>query len=222
MQNNQQIAGAIIIAGLIIGGAVLLKGNNSVSGTKPEDAVEKIQPVDKTEHILGNPNAKVMIVEYSDTECPYCKMFHATMHEVIKQREGKVAWVYRHYPITQLHQKAFREAEATECAWEQGGNDAFWKYVDEIYVRTQSNDTLDVKELPKIAEFVGLDVAAFNTCLESGKYTEKVQNHFDSGFEAGVRGTPRSVILKNGKVVYTINGAQYLETVLEQVDKALK
>ena len=176
----------------------------------------------KDEHILGNANAKVVVIEYSDTECPFCKMFHKTMHQVIEERGDKVAWVYRHYPIPQLHAKALNEAVATECAWEQGGNEIFWKYTDEIYARTPSNDGLDEKELPAIAAMLGLNMTSFESCLASQKYENKIQNDIDSGDEAGARGTPSSFILKNGKVVDTIAGAQPLNIVMSKIDQALK
>lgn len=93
----------------------------------------KIRPVTSDDHIVGNINAKIVIVEYSDLDCPFCKSFHNTMHRVVKESNGDVAWVYRHYPITQLHPNAYQKAEATECAWEQGGNTAFWKYADKVF-----------------------------------------------------------------------------------------
>lgn len=224
--SQQQIASAIIIAGLIIAGAVLIKDNTktAVKTTPNNIAGQNIQvrEVSKNEHILGNPNAKVMIIEYSDTECPYCKIFHATMHQVIKEKGDKVAWVYRHFPIPQLHKKAFHEAEAIECAWDQGGNEAFWKYTDEVYARTLSNDKLDVSELPKIAQSIGLNLNTFNSCLESGKFAEKVQADMDDGSGAGARGTPTSFILKDGKVVDSVVGAQPIEGLLQQIDAALK
>ncbi|MBP9711902.1 MAG: thioredoxin domain-containing protein [Candidatus Pacebacteria bacterium] len=105
-----------------------------------------IRPISPDEHIFGNPNGKFIIVEYSDLECPYCKQFHATMHSLVAEKSN-VGWVYRHYPIPQLHSKAPHESEASECAWEQGGNEAFWKYVDKIYQITPSNNGLDEKEL---------------------------------------------------------------------------
>ena len=107
----------------------------------------QMRPVSADEHILGNADARIVIVEYSDLECPFCKVFHNTMHEVVKTRAGEVAWVYRHYPIPQLHPKAFHEAEATECAWEQGGNEAFWKYTDKIFEITPSNNGLEESQL---------------------------------------------------------------------------
>ena len=107
----------------------------------------QMRPISPDDHILGNVNAKIIIVEYSDLECPFCKMFHNTMHQVVEKSNGNVAWVYRHYPILQLHPKAFHEAEATECAWEQGGNSAFWKYTDKLFEITPSNNGLDETQL---------------------------------------------------------------------------
>ncbi len=218
-KNHQQIAGAIVLAGIIIAGAVLLKGTGTpvlnapkantqvskqlglnvrafdtclasgkfkdkvqadiesgtaagVNGTPSsfilvdgivvdtipgaqsyETVIQKvaaaldstkqpqtdkkqivqIKPVSPSEHILGNIDAKIIIVEYSDLDCPFCKTFHNTMHQVVEKSNGDVAWVYRHYPIPQLHPNAFKKAEETECAWEQKGNDAFWKYTDRLF-----------------------------------------------------------------------------------------
>jgi len=199
-KNQSQIAGAIIIVGVMIAGAILLKGNGVAptrNAPNPENraVATDLRPVSANEHILGDINAEIIIVEYSDTECPFCKTFHNTMHSILAKNNGRVAWVFRHYPIPQLHQKALKEAEATECAWEQGGNDAFWKYTDQVFARTQSNDKLDVAELPKIAKDIGLNVTLFNTCLASGKYIEKINADVEDGRMAGAVGTPYSVLL---------------------------
>lgn len=204
--NQKQIAGAIIIAGIIIAGAVLLKDSSdkimpaeTANNDNNLTAID-LRPVSADEHIVGNSDAKIVIVEYSDTECPYCKVFQNTLHIVITKNNNDVAWVYRHYPIAQLHPKAFHEAEATECAWEQGGNFTFWKYIDEIFARTESNNRLDVAELPKIAKDIGLDVSSFNTCLENGKYASKIQNDIEDGNKAGAKGTPYSVIVTKNNI----------------------
>ena len=223
MENNnqKQIAGAIVIAGIIIGGAILLKGTSAPS-VIPSGSTENTfsgRAVSANDHILGSAAAKIIIVEYSDLECPYCKVFHNTMHQIVEGSGGKVAWVYRHYPIAELHPKAFHESEATECAYEQGGNDAFWKYTDRIFEVTESNNGLEASELPKIAEYVGLNVNAFNTCLASGKFKEKVQADVADGLKAGVNGTPSSFILVKGKLVDTIPGAQPYETLMQRLGK---
>ncbi|MBP9714919.1 MAG: thioredoxin domain-containing protein [Candidatus Pacebacteria bacterium] len=205
-KNQSQIAGAILIVGIMIAGAILLKGNMApnpiVSNNQQQEAVKKIdiKPISQDDHILGNPNAKIIIVEYSDTECPFCKVFHYTMQKIVDNNQGQVAWVYRHFPIDSLHQKAFHEAEATECAWDQGGNDMFWKYLDEMMKRTQSNDKLDVAELPKIASFVGLNLAKFNTCLDSGKFASKINSQIMDAKNAGAQGTPHSIIVTKKEI----------------------
>lgn len=201
MPQNMQIAGAIVIAGVFIAGAILLRGSTpplpapAVPENNRDVANVQMRAVSPDEHILGSVNAEIIIVEYSDTECPFCKLFHSTLQSVIAKEGSRVAWVYRHYPIPGLHKKAMHEAEATECAWEQGGNDAFWKYTNQVFGRTLSNDRLDVAELPKIAGDIGLDVNAFNTCLASGKYLEKIELDIADGNGAGVRGTPMSVVI---------------------------
>lgn len=222
-QNNQkQIVGAIIVAGILIAGAILLRGSKPATTNEPivddiKNTPSEVGPISSNDHIIGNVNAKIVIVEYSDLECPFCKVFHETMHKVIENSNADVAWVYRHYPIPQLHPKAFHEAEASECAWEQGGNDAFWKYTDRVFEITPSNNGLEVAELPKIAEYIGLDVNLFNTCLESGKFKDKIEASISDGNKAGVNGTPSSFILVNGKFVDTIPGAQPYETVIQML-----
>lgn len=114
-----------------------------------EVSIAKMPAVTAADHIKGSINAPVKIVEYSDLECPFCKMFHATLQEIISDPEykDKVAWVYRHFPLTQLHSKAPKEAEATECAAEVGGNEGFWKFVDKINEITPANNKLDQADI---------------------------------------------------------------------------
>lgn len=226
-QNQSQIAGAILIVGILIAGAILLRGNmptkqaeNTNNPNKQANA--ELPPVSASDHIIGNASAKVVIVEYSDTECPFCKVFHNTLHDIVAENNGQVAWVYRHWPIDSLHPKAFHEAEATECAYEQGGNEMFWKYIDEVFARTESNNKLDVAELPKIAADLKLDVVKFNTCLESGKFADKINTQIMEAQNAGARGTPASFIVVNGKVVSTIPGAMSKAKLQAQLDTLLK
>lgn len=220
MQDQKQIAGAVLVAGLLIAGAILLKNSKPlVVNDNKNPATFEGSPISSNDHILGNINAPIAIVTYSDFECPYCKVFHNTMHRVISDSNGKVAWIFRHYPIPQLHSKAFREAEAAECAWEQGGNDVFWKYADKIFEITPSNNGLNEVELPKIAEYIGLDVISFNNCLANGKFKNKVQADIDDGEKVGIKGTPASFILQKNKVIETIPGAQPYETITQKLSE---
>ncbi len=86
-----------------------------------------------TDHINGYANAPIVIVEYSDSDCSYCKTFHATIHQLQNNYGNQVAWVYRHYPLDSLHPKARMEAEATECVAKLSDNTTFWKYLDSMF-----------------------------------------------------------------------------------------
>lgn len=220
---------AIVISGTLIAGALYYSNlkNPTTTGktdTETETINTEIRTVTSSDHILGNPNADLIIVEYSDTECPYCKVFHSTLKRVMSEygKDGKVAWVYRHFPIDQLHSKARKEAEATECAFEQGGNEKFWEYINTLYDTTNSNNSLDPSELPKIAKSVGLNVDAFNTCLSSGKYADKVESDYQDAIASGGVGTPNSIILSKDGTKTVIKGAQPYGNVKNIIDALLK
>lgn len=220
---------AIIFAGLIIAGTVVYSvGKNNTPtdaarNTEPEQtgSLEALKPIAATDHVLGDPKAQVTIVEFSDTECPFCKRFHETMHQAVKEYDGKVAWAYRHFPLDQLHPKSRKEAEATECAGEQGGNAKFWAYLDRLFAVTPSNNGLDPAELPKIAAYVGLDVTKFNDCLASGKFAKHIQENVDEAVATGGNGTPWSILIAPNGKKYAINGAQPYENVKQLIDAVL-
>lgn len=180
----------------------------------------RMAPVSGDDHIRGDVNAPVVIVEYSDTECPFCKQFHNTMKQIVAEYEGSVAWVYRHFPLDQLHAKARNEAHATECAADQGGNDAFWAYTDQVYERTNSNDSLPESELAVIAGDIGLSVGEFNDCMESNKFAQKVEAMYQDAIAAGGRGTPYSVVVA-GDTQIPLNGAQPISQIRTVIDSLL-
>ncbi len=199
---------AIVVAGLIIGGAVYVSNRNSkntvATPAQTENQTTKvtsediaIEPVSSQDYVRGNPNAKVVLVEFSDTECPFCKAFHGTLKNLVDKHalSGTLAWAYRNFPIKELHSKAPKEAEALLCAGKLGGNDAFWNYTDAVYAKTSSNNSLDAAQLPVIAKDVGLDVKAFNTCLSSGEMTARVNASVQDAKKSGGNGTPYSVLM---------------------------
>ena len=179
--------------------------------------------VSSADHIRGNPNAKVKVIEFSDPECPFCKRFHDTMNKIIGEygKSGQVAWVYRHFPLDAIHSKARKESEALECANEQGGGAKFWAYLDRLFEVTPSNDGLDLAELPKIAEYISLDKVKFNQCLENGKYAKRVADDLADGVKSGAQGTPYSVVAAANGKKFVINGALPYANVKAVIDQAL-
>ncbi|WP_059757166.1 DsbA family protein [Thiobacillus denitrificans] len=211
-------------AALLVGGT-LAAGNAAAQANQPAAApgsAEFIRPVTSRDHIRGDPNAPVKIVEFGDTECPLCKRFHPTLQRIVAEYPGKVAWVFRHFPIDAIHPKARKEAEATECAAELGGNDKFWTYLDRLYEITPSNDKLDPAELPRIAAHVGLNRAQFESCLQSGKHAQRVAEDVDDALVAGATGTPYTVVIAPNGRLFAILGAQPYATVKLVVDIALQ
>lgn len=185
--------------------------------------VENVAPVTEEDHVRGNPDAPVVIVEYSDFECPFCKRFHNTMNQLMDEYgdSGELAWVYRHFPLETLHPvKAHLEAVATECAAEQGGNEAFWSYADRFMELTPSNNQTNTDVvLPQIAQELGLNVEAFNTCLGSGRYDEKIASQIENAAQTGGRGTPWSILITKDGEKFPLNGAQPIEVIRQIIDE---
>lgn len=223
MKSQYVLPITIVVAGLLIAGAVFLVGN---SGAKPAENGSKVtaRAYDASkDHILGNPDAPVKVVEYMDLECPHCKVFNTTMHQIIDYygASGKVAWVERPFPLGSIHDKAPKEAEAAECAADQGGDAMYYKYVDKVFEVTQSNNTLDPAQLPVIAQDVGVaNIDQFNQCLSSGKYTKRINDSYAEAIAAGGQGTPYTLVMVGTDSV-VLNGAQPYDSMRAAIDTVL-
>jgi len=195
---------SIITAGVIIAGAVFWSNRSTTSEvdtTKAEAENIAITPLGTDEHILGSPNAPVVLVEYSDAQCPFCKQFHLTMQKVITGeygKNGKVAWVYRNFPLTQIHPDANRRANASECVASLGGNSKFWDFIDKVYTNTNFN-SVNI-DLPGIAMSLGIPRTDFNSCLDSKKFEQKIKDETENAALSGGRGTPHNVIVLQNKM----------------------
>lgn len=184
-------------------------------------SVERMAPISSEDHVRGDAKAPVKIVEYLDTECSFCKQSFFDMQKIFDEYDGKVALVYRHFPLP-VHPKSKKEAEALECANELGGNDTFWKYADRIYQITPSGNKLDAKELPIIAEYVGLEAKAFETCLVSGKYSSHVEENRQDAIATGVNGNPWSIIVAPSGKKYPVSAVQPYAAIKQLIEIALK
>lgn len=186
-----------------------------------------VRPIDANDHLQGNPDAAVHVIEYSDFECPFCKSFHPTMQQAFDEygKSGKLAWVYRHFPLDSIHSKARKEAQASECAAELGGNEAFWKFTNNLFEITPSNDRLDLAVLPDIAEGLGIDRAKFEACLSGdergGKYADHIESDLQNAVAAGGNGTPYTVVVATNGKTFPISGAMPYAALKEVIDLAL-
>jgi protein-disulfide isomerase len=246
MENNQKpIVSAIIIAGALIAGAILLKGSSAPIAQNPTDngtpTTATVTPLCAEDKTLGNPQAKVTLVLYEDFQCPFCGAVNGSQSataliQSLKQRDpswtpfmpavmndyvkkGTVQFVYRDWAF--LGPESIRASEAARCAGDQG---KFWEYHDYLYDHQNGENQGNFAD-PKLKSFaktLGLDTSSFDKCLDSSKYAQAVADSKTEGINAGVTGTPKGFILKNGKTVSTIDGAEPLSAVKLKIDAALK
>jgi len=220
MKNSLVIPLAIVIGGIIVAGAVYLSMPKSPETPTGNSAL--LRPVSANDHILGNPAAPVVIVEYSDFDCTYCKTFHETLRQIVANEgaSGKVAWVFRQFPLTEIHPNSFSHARAAECIADTLGNDAFWKFTDSLF----THQPADPKNYGALASALGISDSAFATCFAHA--TEKVDARItadrQNALDIGAEGTPYSLILVAGKPPVVMKGGYPYEAVRQLVTDALK
>jgi len=194
------IPGAILLGALIIGGAILSQGGTislkqtSTGSLTPPPVVSggKVEfTIAESDHIRGNPNAKITLVEFSDFQCPFCSRFHPTAKQALQEYGDDIRWVYKHFPLDSIHPEARPSAEASECMWEQKGDDGFWKFVDAMF---ENQSRLGSAFYEEVALQIGVNLSQFQTCVSERKYQDKVEQDYQQGVQGGVTGTPGSFV----------------------------
>jgi len=220
MKSSYTVVIAIIIGGIVVAGAVYLSLRSPMilSGT---DNSSLVRPVGTSDHILGNPAAGIMIVEYSDFDCDFCNGFHETLHQIIANEgaSGKVAWVFREFPLVEIHPNAFSHARAAECAAQVAGNDAFWKFTDALF----ANQPIDPANYGTIAASTDITGNAFAMCYASASSTLNAHINADrqNALDVGAQGAPYSLILVKGKAPVVMDGAYSYDAVKQLVGQML-
>ena len=247
LKTNQVLVGLLIVASFFLGSlwtkVQYLEKNNSGSNsntagnagtpTAARAPLGDTGPVTVSvddDPVLGDKNAKVTLIDFSDYECPFCKRhFEQTLPDLKKKYidTGKVKMVYRDLPLPFHDPMATTEAIAANCARDQGDDASYYKFHDEIFKRTTSNGTgLDKEKLYAIASDLGLNADTFKACLDSEKYKEEVQKDLADATKAGATGTPTFFIGKssrNGQISATkLVGAQPLSAFETIIDEQLK
>lgn len=220
-----------LVLGYSLGGGVSFGAPTYAGGgtlpTPPSDVppapsapTADVPKVTADDHVRGDKNAKITLVEYSDFECPFCKRHAPTVEAVLAKYGKDVNFVYRHFPLS-FHPKAQKLAEASECAAELGGSDAFYKFHDAVFAKDSVED-LGPEQLPAFAKSLGLNEARFKTCLDSGKHAAKIQAQMQGGIDAGVQGTPGNfVVLNKTGEAQDISGAVPQSTLTAAIDAML-
>lgn len=218
----------------------ILKSSGANTATAPTDtkaaeaaALKKLEGVPvfdaKTDHFRGNEKAKVVLIEYSDYECPYCNKFHPNMVEIMEKYGKDIAWVYRHFPLS-FHPNAQPLAEASECVATYGSNDAFWKFSDSVYERMAdgsiygadaANKKVSEETILSLAAAAGANRNQVKSCIDNGEMKQAVKDDQAGGSKAGVNGTPGTIIISKKGGFELIPGALPVEQIETMLAKHL-
>lgn len=167
----------------------------------------KVEVTADPSRLRGSPDAPVTIVEFADFQCPYCGAAEATLKQVFEKYQGKVRFSFRDFPLRQIHAEAQSAAEASRCAGDQG---KFWDYHDVLFANQAG---LSQNAYAEHARSIGLDVAKFRACIDSGSFKPLIEKDLQAGMAIGVSGTPAFFI--NGVMVSGVQPASEFESVID-------
>lgn len=210
---------AIVVAGALIAGAVLwgTAGGSSGSNAIAEQPGADFRLPNESDHVRGDPDAKVAIIEFSDFECPFCAQLHPTLARIVEENP-EIYWVYRHFPLSSIHSRALGASIASECVARLGGNDAFWTFTDTVFANQRN---LGNPLYENIATSAGIDLQSFKECLAGKSAATEVAIDGDEAVQAGGRGTPFVVVITANGWLMPFSGALPYEDVRGLVDQAL-
>ena len=217
------LPGAILAAGAILAIAIyVVRADSPVFGPR-EGNPTLMRPVHPNEHIVGNPEARIKIVEYADLDSAYAKEFQSTLSQIMLEygSTGNVAWVFRHFPLVNQNIYAARHAEASECVASLGGNAAFWKFLDMVNATAPSDTQLSPEDYDTLVRQLGISEESFNACVASGEFASEVEEDFADALAAGAIASPYSIVLIEGKNPIPINGSVPYATVKRIIDTSL-
>lgn len=177
----------------------------------------------QADHLIGNPAAPVVLVEYSDIDSSYSKSFQQTMEQLMSEYAsgGKVAWVYRHLPLIDQHVYASQHAEAAECIASLGGPSIFWRFIDAVNSAAPGDQQFDPKNYDSVVSSLGVLPQSFDACMNAHTYQQKVASDFENGLAIGAGGSPFSVLLVQGQKPITIDGAVPYDALKKMIEQAL-
>jgi protein-disulfide isomerase len=185
------IAGAIIFVNMRPGAAATADG-----GALPGNAA--VPAPSASDHIIGSPDAPIVLIEYSDFQCAYCSMVYPTIKKIVGESDGRIAWVMRNLPLDSIHPEARPAALAAECIAEQKGSEGWWRFADAMFAdQSRVNSAGYLAE----AKAIGVDMAQYLSCVSGKKYDQKLSAQSAEAQVAGAQGTPYTIVYGNGASV---------------------
>ena len=196
---NQPVA--IIITGVLIAGAIIfvnLHPGPAAADANPNEALPanaSVPAPNAQDHVIGDINAPVVLIEYSDFQCYYCMQVYPTIKKIVDESKGQIAWVMRNLPLDSLHPEARPAGLAAECIAEQKGNEGWWAFADDIFADQENMGTARYLTL---AQKAGVNMAQYLSCVSTKKYNDKLDQQSGEAYAAGGQGTPFTIVYGNG------------------------
>jgi protein-disulfide isomerase len=215
------ILGALLISLSHITYATIISNQSNQEQLEPF----KGRPIDESDLATGKIKSDIVVVEYSDTECPFCAQLHPTMVKLKEEYGSKVSFVYRYFPLVQIHPNAFEEARSAYCVGKIGGAEKRIDYINEMftYKISKQNMTLPKGGKESLAKNIGIDQKEYTACMQDQTSSNAINASLEDGIAAGVEGTPATFVLikkRNGyEVLSMIGGARpyaYFKAVLDE------
>jgi protein-disulfide isomerase len=216
------VAITIIIIAIILSGGndTTAQGNTSAGNIKAPNTqtIKGLRLPSTDDHIQGDINAPVTIIEFSDFECPFCSRLHPTLEKLTSDFPEKVSWVYRHFPLTQIHSTARSAAIASECVADLGGNDSFWEFTSTLF---QNQRSLGDDLYSETAANLGINIDEFNICMKDKSVAQEVDTDLKEATSSGGRGTPFSIAVSEDGRMIPFSGALPYEQILTIIDSLI-
>jgi protein-disulfide isomerase len=223
---------SIVIIGIIIAGGIYFSNiDTKVEEKIVEKEIIEFSPITSSDNILGNPNAKVKIIEYSDFSCNFCKEFHPVMTKVMDKyaKTGQVAWVFRHvFSPSEDNSISYQAAMASECVKEVAesnglkDSETFWQYISEVFENAPTS--LSLKRLTSIAGDLGIPTEEFQDCISAERYADKINNNINDIRNIATKlggssfGTPYVLVISDTGLQTQIIGSQTYQNMIELID----
>jgi protein-disulfide isomerase len=220
MKQEALIPAAIICAGIIL--AFTIYSLRHVTPTLENGNPSATRPISSTDHMLGNPLAPVVIIEYADIDSEYSKQFQKVLEKIADtySTNGNVTWVYRHIP-DDSDPNAQTNDEASECVAALGGTPAFFKFIDAVQTQSPGDSAFDPANYDSIVSGLGLASGTFDACMTAHTYQARVNDDYQNTISIGATGVPYSVLIVKGQDPRVLSGSLDYTSMKAIIDKSL-
>ncbi|WP_160172745.1 DsbA family protein [Methylomarinum vadi] len=172
------------------------------------------------DRIFGKPSALISIIEFSDFECPYCRKIHPILKRIVNDSDGSINWVFRHFPLSFHKPNALKEAQAAECAANQGNSQTFWKFTDALFMQPRRGKQQREQLIKNAAEKIGISYEELQKCITANIFLKKIIDDENEAIKLGLKGTPVNLIINHKtNEIFLRQGSATLQTLQQDIKR---